>query len=171
MVYIPIIFLLYAPQTEGMICGANFKGDSRVILSLPLLGFFDGCRQGPTGQRTMVPLGCSFMDLILVTPQPLPKVVVSFRAPKVVDGEVCALFSKEEIVNSTMPFRFSIFLKFLRQKPSLDAIRSFITSKWEINKQTVVLAISKSKFFFIRMSNEEDLIKALMREATDISCF
>lgn len=114
MVYIPIIFLLYAPQTEGTICRANFKGDSRVILSLPLLGFFDGRRQGPTGQRAMVPRGHSFMDLILVTPQPLPKVVVSFRAPKVVDGEVCALFPKEEIVNSAMPFRFSIFLKFLR---------------------------------------------------------
>lgn len=110
----------------------------------------------------------SFAYMILDTPQPILEVVVPFRAPKIVDGEVCVMFSKKEIENSALPFRYSIVLKFLRQRPSLDAIRVFIRSRWGLNKQPAVSSMLKPRNVFIRMANEGDFIKALTREATNI---
>lgn len=78
------------------------------------------------------------------------------------------LFSKVEIENSALPFRFLIVLKFLRERPSLDAISAFIRSRWGLNKQSVVSSMSKPRNVFIRMTNEEDFIKALTRETTNI---
>lgn len=61
-------------------------------------------------------------------PQSISEVAVPFRAPTSVDGAICVLFSKKEIEQSVVPFKFSLVLKFLRQRPSLDTIRSFIRS-------------------------------------------
>lgn len=68
----------------------------------------------------------TFADLLLDSPQPIPEVVVPFRGPKIVDGDVCILFSNEEIENLALPFRFSIVLhEFMRQRPSLNSIRVY----------------------------------------------
>ncbi|XP_040994284.1 uncharacterized protein LOC121240822 [Juglans microcarpa x Juglans regia] len=48
---------------------------------------------------------------------------IPLRQPKHVEGEVFVQFTKEELDRSAVPFRFSLVLKFLRQRPSLDRIR------------------------------------------------
>lgn len=55
-----------------------------------------------------------------------------FHVAKVIDGEFCVMFSRESIDCSAAPFKFSIVLKFLRQCPTLDVIRSFIHCHWEL---------------------------------------
>ncbi|KAG2411217.1 hypothetical protein I3760_Q020500 [Carya illinoinensis] len=67
----------------------------------------------------------SFADLVSTVPQPLPVMEVPFRQPKIIDGELVFTFSAKEIDKLAQPFRFSIVLKFLRQRPSLDAV-SFV---------------------------------------------
>lgn len=76
----------------------------------------DGVLANPTAAVR----GGTFADMVQDSPQPIPEVVVPFRAPKLVYGDLCVVFSKEEIENSIAPFRFSLVLKFLRQHPSLD---------------------------------------------------
>ena len=71
----------------------------------------------------------SFADLVSATSHPIPDVQLPPRAHKIMDGEVYFLFSKEEIVKSAEPFRFSLVLKFLRQRPLLHAIRLFIKNR------------------------------------------
>lgn len=117
--------------------------------------------EAPLANAMTVNHSHSFMDLVLDTPQPILKVVISFRTPKVEDGEVCVVFSKEEVENSAMLFKYSIVLKFLRQRPSLDAIIAFIRSRWGLNKQLVVSLMLKPRNVFIRMSNEKYFIEAL----------
>ncbi|XP_042944611.1 uncharacterized protein LOC122278495 [Carya illinoinensis] len=110
----------------------------------------------------------TFVDLVSAAPQPIPAFDVPFRAPKVVDGELCFLFSKDEIRKSAEPFWFSLVLKFLRRRPSLDAIRAFIRSRWGLSGIPVVSSMSKPRNVFIRFQSESDLNKALSREATDV---
>ncbi|XP_035551728.1 uncharacterized protein LOC118349893 [Juglans regia] len=51
--------------------------------------------------------------------------VLAPRIPKVLDGEVYFQFTKEEIARSAEPFRYSVVLKFLKNRPSLDAVVSY----------------------------------------------
>ncbi|XP_042962358.1 uncharacterized protein LOC122296621 [Carya illinoinensis] len=120
------------------------------------------------GQPPMAGLPRSFADLVSIVPQPLPEVTVPFRQPKYVDGEVFFSFSSEELVKTAEPFRFSMVVKFLRQRPSLDSIRAFIRSHWGLSSLPVVSAMQRPRNIFIRMSNELDFLKALSRESCDI---
>ncbi|XP_042954613.1 uncharacterized protein LOC122291029 [Carya illinoinensis] len=121
------------------------------------------------GPLVMVPPRLrSFAELVQDSPQPIPEVLVPFQAPKTADGEVCILFTKDEIDKSAFPFWLSIVLKFLRQRPSLDSIRAFIHSRWGLINQPIVSSMLRPRNAFIRMSYEEDFVKALTRKATDI---
>lgn len=64
----------------------------------------------------------TFADLVSTVPQPLPEMEVVFRPPKIVDGEIVFHFSAEEIDRTAMPFRYSMVIKFLCKRPSLDDI-------------------------------------------------
>ncbi|XP_035546258.1 uncharacterized protein LOC118348509 [Juglans regia] len=110
----------------------------------------------------------TFAD-VFAAPQPLPEVEVVLRPPKIIEGEICFIFSAEETEATARPFRFSIVLKFLRQRPSLDSIRSFIRSRWGLSCCPVVSAMQNSRNVFIRMSKEEDFNKALSRESCEIN--
>ncbi|KAG2674330.1 hypothetical protein I3760_13G128500 [Carya illinoinensis] len=112
---------------------------------------------------------CSFVDLISVVPHPIPDVHLAPRAHKTMEGEVYFLFSKEEIVKSAKPFRFSLVLKFLRQRPSLDAIRIFINNRWGLSGIAMVSAMRKPRNVFVRLTLEEDFNKAFFREVCDIN--
>ncbi|XP_041025281.1 uncharacterized protein LOC121265657 [Juglans microcarpa x Juglans regia] len=109
-----------------------------------------------------------FVDLVSVVPHPLPELSVAHRVPKSKDGESFFQFSKEEIQRSAEPFRFSIVLKFLRNRPSLDAIRAFIQKCWNLDGIPVVSNMLHPRNVFIRMTSEEDYMKALSREVNDI---
>ncbi|XP_035539652.1 uncharacterized protein LOC109020983 [Juglans regia] len=109
-----------------------------------------------------------FVDLVSVVPQPLPDMFVAFRLPKSKDGEIFFQFSKEEVQRSAEPFRYSIVLKFLRNRPSLDAIRAFIHKRWNLDGVPVVSNMRHPRNVFIRMVSEEDCNKALSREVNDI---
>ncbi|XP_041004157.1 uncharacterized protein LOC121249521 [Juglans microcarpa x Juglans regia] len=93
---------------------------------------------------------------------------VPFRAPKIIEGELCFLFSKDEIKKSAEPFRFSSVLKFLKRRPSLDAIRAFIHSRWGLVGIPVVSTMSRPCNVFIQFQSEDDLNKAMAREATEV---
>ncbi|KAF5449716.1 hypothetical protein F2P56_030133 [Juglans regia] len=84
------------------------------------------------------------------------------------DGEVYFMFSKEEIVKSAEPFRLSLVLKFLRQRPSLDAIRLFIKNRWGLSGIAVVSAMRKPYNVFVRLTSEKDFNKVFSREVCDI---
>ncbi|KAG2721043.1 hypothetical protein I3760_02G063000 [Carya illinoinensis] len=112
---------------------------------------------------------CSFADLVSAVPHPIPDVHLAPKAHKTMDGEVYFLFSKEEIVKSAEPFRFSLVLKFLRQRPSLDAIRIFIKSRWGLYGIVVVSAMRKPRNVFVRLTSEEDFNKTFLREVCDIN--
>lgn len=53
----------------------------------------------------------SFVDLLVATPQPIPDVNILVMAPKVMDGQVFVLFSKE-ILKLAELFWFSLVLYF-----------------------------------------------------------
>lgn len=57
-------------------------------------------------------------------------------------------------MRSASPFAFSLVLKFLRQRPSLDVIRSVIRSRWGLESQLVVSAMPKPRSVFLQFSNE-----------------
>lgn len=96
----------------------------------------------------------------------MPEIAVPFRQPKIIDGEVCFMFSIEEVERTAEPFRFSMVLKFSRQRPSLDAVRAFICSRWGL---PVVSAMKRPRHVFVRMSSEGDFNKALSRESCDVN--
>ncbi|XP_041026986.1 uncharacterized protein LOC121267191 [Juglans microcarpa x Juglans regia] len=110
----------------------------------------------------------SFADLLSTAPHPIPDVLLPSRAPKTMDGEVYFLFSKEKIMKSAEPFRFSLVLKFLRQRPSLDATRLFIKNRWGLSGIVVVSAMRKPRNAFVQLTLEEDFNKALSREVFNI---
>lgn len=103
-----------------------------------------------------VPMGHqrTFSDTVTQSPQPLPVIEVPLCAPKVIDGECCLLFSKEKTKRSTAPFKFSLVMKFLRQRPSLDGIRSFIRHRWGLNVQSVVFTMQRPFNLFIFPMNQ-----------------
>ncbi|KAF5462710.1 hypothetical protein F2P56_018696 [Juglans regia] len=110
-----------------------------------------------------------FVDLVSMVPQPLPELSVSQGAPKTKDGELLFQFSKEEIFHSIEPFRFSIVLKFLQNCPSLDAIRTLIRNRWNLEGTPVVSTMRRPRNVFIGMASEEDCMKALSQEACNIN--
>ncbi|XP_042978785.1 uncharacterized protein LOC122309374 [Carya illinoinensis] len=111
----------------------------------------------------------SFADLVAAVPQPIPEMVLAPRIPKLVDGEVFFQFTKEEIARSTKLCRFSVVLKFLKQRPSLDAVRSFIHSRWGLSSTPVVSFMWCPRNVFVRMMSEADFTKALSREVCEIN--
>ncbi|XP_035539624.1 uncharacterized protein LOC118344002 [Juglans regia] len=111
----------------------------------------------------------SFAEMAVAAPQPLPEITVARRVPKVMDGEIFFQFSKEEINRSAEPFRFSIVIKFLRQRPSLDAIRAFIASRWGLSSTPMVSSMKLPRNAFIRLATEADFVKALSRESCEVN--
>ncbi|XP_042973206.1 uncharacterized protein LOC122305010 [Carya illinoinensis] len=111
----------------------------------------------------------SFADMVLESPQPIPEVVVPFRSHKTIDGEVCVVFSKDELDRLAIPFQFSLVLKFLRQRPSLDSIRSFIKARWGLTNQPIVSSMRKPRNVFVRLSLKDDFVKAFARESCEIN--
>ncbi|KAG2679826.1 hypothetical protein I3760_11G069500 [Carya illinoinensis] len=111
----------------------------------------------------------SFVELVSATPQPIPDVQLPPRVHKTMDGEVYFLFSKEEMLKSAEPFRFSLVLKFLRQRPSLDAIRIFIKNRWGLSGMAVVSIMRRPRNVFVRLTSEDDFNKAFSREACDVN--
>ncbi|XP_042974579.1 uncharacterized protein LOC122306211 [Carya illinoinensis] len=123
----------------------------------------DGVLQPPAGPHR------SFADLVSAVPQPLPEMEVAFRPPKIVDGEIIFHFSAEEIERTATPFQYSMVIKFLRPRPSLDDIRVFIRSRWGLSSMPVVSSMQQPRHVFVRMSNEEDFNKALSRDSCDVN--
>jgi len=113
---------------------------------------------GFKGPPTVAGRTRSFAELVSVSPQPIPEVVIPFRSPQVVDGEVCVQFSKDEIERSAAPFWFAMVMKFLKQRPSLDRIRAFINGRWGLVSQPVVSAMRKARNVFVRFALEADFI-------------
>ncbi|KAG6657585.1 hypothetical protein CIPAW_04G100800 [Carya illinoinensis] len=91
------------------------------------------------------------------------------RPPKIIYGQVCFVFSKDEMVVSAAPFRYSLVLKFLRQKLTLDAIIMFIHNRWALGGTVVVSSMSKNRNVFVRLTSKEDFNKVLSQEASEIN--
>ncbi|XP_042958231.1 uncharacterized protein LOC122293850 [Carya illinoinensis] len=123
----------------------------------------------PDGPPPMAAPARSFADLISAVPQPLPEMEVPFHQPKTIDGELVFTFSVEEIEKLAQPFLFSIVLKFLRQRPSLDAVRAFIRNRWGLSSMPIVSAMQRPRHVFVRMANEMDFNKALSRESCEVN--
>ncbi|XP_042964017.1 uncharacterized protein LOC122298309 [Carya illinoinensis] len=123
----------------------------------------------PDGPPPMAVPARSFADLVSAVPQPLSEMEVSFRQPKTIDGELVFTFSVDEIEKLAQPFRYSIVLKFLKQRPSLDAVRSFIRNRWGLSSMPVVSAMQRPRHVFVRMANEMDFNKALSRESCEVN--
>lgn len=79
--------------------------------------------EGPSGSSVLARRLQTFAYMVAQSPQPLPMVDVPLRPAKVIASEHCVLFSKEEIDQFAVPFKFSMVLKFLQQRPTLDVIR------------------------------------------------
>lgn len=60
-------------------------------------------------------------------------------------------------------------MKFLRQHPSLDAIRAFIHSPWGLSATSVVSSLKRHRNVFVRMSSEMDFVKALSKESCKVN--
>ncbi|XP_042946096.1 uncharacterized protein LOC122279482 [Carya illinoinensis] len=90
------------------------------------------------------------------------------RPPRTVDGELCFLFSQEEIDKAASSFRLSMVIKFLRKRPSLDKIRAFIWKRWGLSGTCLVSSMRRFRNVFVRMTTEEDFIKAFSRESCEM---
>lgn len=99
------------------------------------------------GPMSSVSYGRSFIDMVAQSPQPLPEVMIPLHTPKMVDGDLCMVFSKEEIALSAQPFKFSMVMKFLQRRPYLDIIKSFIRNCWGLANQHVVSSMRKPRMF------------------------
>ncbi|KAF5458516.1 hypothetical protein F2P56_022539 [Juglans regia] len=110
-----------------------------------------------------------FAELVAAVPQPIPEMMLLPRLPKFLDGDIYFQFSREEIIKSTEPFRFSVVLKFLKQRPSLDAVRCFIHNRWGLSTTPIVFSMRRPRNVFVRMANEVDFTKALSRDVCEIN--
>ncbi|XP_041025527.1 uncharacterized protein LOC121265935 [Juglans microcarpa x Juglans regia] len=122
----------------------------------------------PKGNPAPTMRSWSFADMVTQSPLHLPEVDILLRPPKMIDAELCVMFSPEEIHKSAQPFVFSLVMKFLRQRPSLDVIRSFVRSRWGLESQLVVSSMRKPRNVFLKFSKEDDFLKAFSREACDV---
>ncbi|KAG7941496.1 hypothetical protein I3843_16G046700 [Carya illinoinensis] len=111
----------------------------------------------------------SFADLVATVPQPIPETSLPFRTHKLLDGEVYFQFSREKISNFAEPFRYSVILKFLKQRPSLDAVRSFIHNRWGLSTSPIASSMRRPSNVFVRMANDADFTKALCRDVCEIN--
>lgn len=109
-----------------------------------------------------------YVGLVSTMLKPVPNLSVLLHALKTIDGELYFQFSKEEISCLEESFKFSIVLKFLKQRPSLDAIRAFIRSWWGLEGTPMVFAMRCPCNVFIHISSKANFFKALSREACDI---
>ncbi|XP_041028006.1 uncharacterized protein LOC121267981 [Juglans microcarpa x Juglans regia] len=123
----------------------------------------------PPGGPVLATKARSFADLVMAIPQPLPEVNLPMRPLKIIEGQVCFMFFKEEMALLAAPFRYSLVLKFLRQRPILNAIRTFIRVRWGLMGNVVVSSRSKNRNMFVRLTSEDDFNKAFSREACDIN--
>lgn len=120
---------------------------------------------GPMATTTSAPRIRSFADMVLESPQPILEVVVLFCSHKTVDGTVCVVFSNDELDRSAIPFQYSLVLKFLRQRPSLDSIRS----RWGLVNQPIVSSMRRSWNVVVHLSLEGDFVKAFACENYEIA--
>lgn len=111
----------------------------------------------------------SFSDLAVAVPQLLPEMEVPFCYPKTIHGKIYFSFTVEELEKTAEPFRYSLVLKFLWQRPSLDAIRAFIRCCWRLSNLPIVSAMQRPRHVFVRLSNESDFNKSLSHESCDIN--
>ncbi|KAF5469004.1 hypothetical protein F2P56_013109 [Juglans regia] len=111
----------------------------------------------------------SFAELVAAVPQPIPEMMLLPRLLKVLDGEVYFQFLREEIIKSAESFRFSVVLKFLKQRPSLDVVRCFIHNHWGLSTTPVVSSMRRLRNVFVCMANEVDFTKALSRDVCEIN--
>lgn len=126
--------------------------------------------EGVVGDHKLAATLRSYAELLSAVPQPILEVNLPVKAPKIMDGEVCVIFSKEEIQKSVEPFSYSLVLKFLRQRPSLDVIRGFIKNRWGLPGNVVASAMMRlHRNVFVRLTSEEDFNKAFSREVCDIN--
>lgn len=79
------------------------------------------------------------------------------------------MFSKDEVDRSAIPFQYSLVLKFLLQRPSLDSIRSFICARWGMSKQPIVSSMNKPRNIFVCLTLEDDFVKAFDHENSEIN--
>lgn len=125
--------------------------------------------EGPSRSSVQANRQRTFADMVAQSPQPIPVVEVPPCPPKIIDAKFYMLFTKEEIDRSTTPFKFSMVMKFIRQRPSLDAIHSFIRNRWGLEiKQPVISAMRRPRNIYVRFSNEPVFFKVLSREAIDV---
>lgn len=100
--------------------------------------------------------------------QPVPRIDLPIRDPKFNDGEMFFMFSKAEISKSAEPFRFSVVIKFLRKRPSLDYIRGFIKSCWNLHVMPVVGQLSNPPNVLVRLTEENDFTSVMARRNAEI---
>ncbi|XP_042951450.1 uncharacterized protein LOC122287689 [Carya illinoinensis] len=78
------------------------------------------------------------------------------------------VFSKAEVQSSAEPFRFSVVLKFLRRRPSLDQIRSFIQNRWGLRAVPVIGQLRNPRNVLVRLVMEEDFISVMARGNSEV---
>ncbi|KAF5468924.1 hypothetical protein F2P56_013032 [Juglans regia] len=108
-------------------------------------------------------------DIVSDRPLPMPEVIVPMREAKLIEGELCFVFNKEEINRTATPFRFSVVLSFQRHRLSLDVIRGYIKNRWGLISMPVVGAMRRACNVLVRLTNEADFVTAMSREIMDIA--
>lgn len=83
-------------------------------------------------------------------------------------GRSSCSFPEKKLSILVASFRFSMVMKFLGQRPSLDRIHIFISGRWGLFAQPVILAMRKPRNVFFWFSFEEDFFKAMSHESSDI---
>ncbi|XP_042973018.1 uncharacterized protein LOC122304820 [Carya illinoinensis] len=78
------------------------------------------------------------------------------------------IFSKAEVQSSAEPFQFSVVLKFLRRRPSLDQIRSSIQNRWGLKAIPVIGQLRNPRNVLIRLVMEEDFISVMARGNSEL---
>ncbi|KAF5465280.1 hypothetical protein F2P56_015300 [Juglans regia] len=108
--------------------------------------------------------------IVLDRPLPMPEVVVPMQEAKLIEGELCFIFNKEEINRMAALFRFSVVLSFQRRCPSLDVIRGYIKNRWGLISMPVVGAIRRRACnVLVHLTNEANFVTTMSREVMDIA--
>lgn len=121
------------------------------------------------GGASKVGSGRGFVDAMMDWPQVLPMVEIPFREPKFSDGEMFFPFSRTKIKQSAKSFRFSIVLKFLSRRPSLDHVRGFIKTCWGLRVLSIVGQLKNPRNILVWLSNEENFIAVMTRGNSEIA--
>lgn len=102
-----------------------------------------------------------FVNVVVSRSQPLPEVDIPLCEPQFNDGEMFFVFSKAEIKQSTEPFRFFVALKFLRCHPSLDHVRGYIKTRWELKSMLVVGQLRNPSNVLVQLANKDDFVTVM----------